>query len=86
MIEKNRLSRRQREILSWASRGKTNWEIAIILKCKEATIVYHIKEAGRKLGAVNKTHAVSKAIHMGLLRDAQHPEDRIPQSPFEIAQ
>jgi DNA-binding CsgD family transcriptional regulator len=64
------LTKKQLEVLLWASQGKTNWEISIILRRTEATIVYHMKESIRRLQANNKTHAVSKAIRLGFLRKA----------------
>jgi DNA-binding CsgD family transcriptional regulator len=61
------LTRRQHEILSWVAEGKTSWEISVILRCKEETVNYHVKEILRRLCATNKAHAVSKAMRWGLL-------------------
>lgn len=68
--QKEQLTRRQKEILSWAAEGKTNWEIAVIMRCKEETVNYHLKGIFRKLCATNKAHAVSKALQIGLLTPA----------------
>jgi LuxR family quorum-sensing transcriptional regulator LasR len=62
-----RLSARQLEALSWTAQGKTSWETAIIMHCTEATVNYHLKQVFRKLQVTNKTHAVSKALGLGLL-------------------
>jgi LuxR family quorum-sensing transcriptional regulator LasR len=62
-----RLSPRQREVLSWSAEGKTTWETSIIMKCTEATVNYHLRQVIRKLAATNKTHAVSRALHLGLI-------------------
>jgi len=62
-----RLTRRQQEILSWVAEGKTNWEISIIMRCKEVTVNYHMKRIFTRLCATNKAHAVSKAMRLGLL-------------------
>jgi LuxR family transcriptional regulator, quorum-sensing system regulator LasR len=62
-----RLSPRQREVLMWSAEGKTTWETSIIMKCTEATVNYHLRQVIRKLDATNKTHAVSRALHLGLI-------------------
>jgi DNA-binding CsgD family transcriptional regulator len=62
-----RLSPRQREVLMWSAEGKTTWEISVIIECTEATVNYHLRQVIRKLGATNKTHAVSRALHLGLI-------------------
>jgi DNA-binding CsgD family transcriptional regulator len=62
-----RLSPRQREVLTWSAEGKTTWETSVIIKCTEATVNYHLRQAIRKLEAANKTHAVSRALHLGLI-------------------
>ena len=62
-----RLSPRQREVLSWSAEGKTTWETSVIIKCTEATVNYHLRQILRKLEATNKTHAVSRALHLGLI-------------------
>jgi LuxR family quorum-sensing transcriptional regulator LasR len=59
-----RLSPRQRE---WSAEGKTTWETSVIIKCTEATVNYLLRQAIRKLAATNKTHAVSRALHLGLI-------------------
>src|SRR3954454_14435981 len=61
------LTRKQQEILSWVAEGKTSWEISVIMRCKEETINYHVKGILRRLCAMNKAHAVSKAMRWGLL-------------------
>ena len=54
-------------MLSWASRGKTVPDTAEILSLSEETIDTHMRHAMHKLGANNKTHAVVKAIYLGLI-------------------
>jgi DNA-binding CsgD family transcriptional regulator len=61
------LTDRERDVLSWASRGKTVPETADILTLSEDTIDTHMRHAMHKLGANNKTHAVVKAIYLGLI-------------------
>lgn len=56
------LTKRELEILQWIKEGKTGWEISVITKISENTVRFHIKNILKKLDAVNKTHAVAKAI------------------------
>jgi LuxR family quorum-sensing system transcriptional regulator CciR len=55
------LSDRERDCLSWASLGKSSWEIGRIFSISEHTAVFHIKNAMRKLGTSNRVLAVAKA-------------------------
>lgn len=61
------LSRREIECLKWSAEGKTSWEIARILVLSERTIVFHLSNAAQKLGAINRRHAVARAIALGLI-------------------
>jgi LuxR family transcriptional regulator, quorum-sensing system regulator BjaR1 len=61
------LTDREREVVAWASRGKTGADTAEILKISEDTVDTHMRAAMRKLLATNKTHAVAKAIYLGLI-------------------
>ena len=47
--------------------GKTSGEIAAILKLSGHTVNHYLSAACQKLGAVNRTHAVSKALRAGLI-------------------
>lgn len=62
-----KLTDREREVIAWAGRGKTVGDIAEILTLSSDTIQEYTKAAIRKLGAGNKTHAVAKAIQLGLI-------------------
>jgi len=55
-----RLSAREREVLWWVSRGKSNAEIATALYISESTVRKHLQSAYRKLGVVNRTAAVAR--------------------------
>ena len=59
------LTDREREVLHWASQGKTMSETARILTISGETVETHTRSAIRKLGAVNKTQAVARAIVLG---------------------
>lgn len=56
------LTRRERDVLSFLSEGKTDWEISRILGVAESTARFHADNARRKLGASNRTQAVARYI------------------------
>lgn len=58
---------RERDVLSWAGRGKSQEDTAAILRLSANTVETHVRNAIEKLGANNKTHAVAKAIYFGLI-------------------
>lgn len=61
------LTRRERECLLWASRGKAQEEIALILGLRPRTVRFHQENAMRKLEAGNIAEAVAVATALGLL-------------------
>ena len=61
------LTNRERECLKWAARGKTNADIAVILNISQSTVRRYIDLARHKLNCLNKTHAVARAIGLGLI-------------------
>lgn len=63
-----KLTDREVECLFWACEGKTAWEISKIIDVTERTIVFHLTSATKKLGAVNRQHAVAKALIHGLIK------------------
>ena len=60
------LTRRERECLLWASRGKAQEEIAVILGLRPRTVRFHQENAMCKLGARNIAAAVAMATALGL--------------------
>lgn len=65
--EQRLLTDRERDVLSWAARGKTSAETADILKISEQTVESYVRNALAKLNATNKTHAVAKGIYLGII-------------------
>ena len=65
--DKAPLSPREREVLTWAARGKLASETAQILGIAARTVDKHTQAAFRKLGAVNRTHAVAIALRERLI-------------------
>ena len=61
------LTPRETECLKWAAEGKSEWEISQILGISEHTSEKHLLNAKRKLGAVNRVHAVAEAIRLGYI-------------------
>jgi DNA-binding CsgD family transcriptional regulator len=67
------LSDREKACLSWAAIGKSSLEIGRILCISENTVIFHIKNAMRKLGANSRTLAAFKAVELGLIEPASEP-------------
>lgn len=61
------LTNREKEVLIWTKEGKTNWEISQVLKVSERTVVFHMQNAMRKLGARNRVQAMATALSLGLI-------------------
>ncbi len=61
------LSTREINCLEWTAKGKTSWEISIILGISESTVVYHIRNSIAKLHAANRTQAVAIAVKKSLI-------------------
>lgn len=64
---KNLLTPREREVLLWTAKGKTSGEISDILNLSAKVVEFHLNNAKKKLQVFNKTHAVVKAIVLGLI-------------------
>jgi LuxR family quorum-sensing system transcriptional regulator CciR len=62
------LSDREKSCLAWSARGKSSWEIGRILAISENTVIFHIKNAMKKLGTSSRTLAAVKAIQLGLIK------------------
>lgn len=56
------LTRRERDVMAYVAEGKTDWEIGVILSLSETTARFHVDNARRKLGAVNRAHAVARYL------------------------
>lgn len=69
MYELNKnLSKRETQIISWVAKGKSNSEIAQILKVSEASIDSYLRRAFAKLGVHDRTSAAVKAISHDIVR------------------
>ena len=60
------LTGRERDVLSGLLAGSSDKEIARNLSLSEVTIKHHLKSLRSKLGARERTHAVCRAIKLGI--------------------
>ena len=65
-VGKGHLTGREHDVLSGLFAGSSNKEIARSLNLSEVTIKHHLKSLRSKLGAKNRTHAVCRAIELGI--------------------
>jgi DNA-binding CsgD family transcriptional regulator len=61
------LTPREREVLSWISRGKSNPEVGAILGISAWTVKVHVGRILAKLDASTRGHAIAKAVTAGLV-------------------
>lgn len=62
-----RLTDRQRDCVYWASRGKSDWEIAQILGLSHDTVIQHLKQARERYGVAKRTQLTVHALFDGTL-------------------
>ncbi|WP_299968324.1 LuxR family transcriptional regulator [uncultured Roseobacter sp.] len=62
-----KLSPRELSALTYLARGLSRTQAAHQMKISEHTLRVYIESARHKLGALNTTHAVARAIHSGLI-------------------
>ena len=63
------LTGRERDVLNGLLAGQSNKEIARVHGLSEVTIKHHLKSLRSKLGARNRTHAVCRAVELGIAED-----------------
>lgn len=63
----NVLTKKEKRILEWAMYGKSVWDISVIANVKESTVKFHFQNIYKKLNVCNRTHAVARAIQLGIL-------------------
>jgi DNA-binding NarL/FixJ family response regulator len=65
--DRDELSPREAEVLTLVAQGKANKEIAHALRLSEATVKSHLLHIFEKLGAADRTHAVTIAVRRGII-------------------
>jgi ATP/maltotriose-dependent transcriptional regulator MalT len=61
------LTAREREVLELLAEGLSNRAIGAELEISDQTVKFHVASICAKLGAVNRTDAVRRALRLGLL-------------------
>jgi LuxR family transcriptional activator of conjugal transfer of Ti plasmids len=61
------LTQRERQCLAWTAQGKTVADIAVLVEIARRTVVFHLENARRKLGAASIAQCVAEALRRGLL-------------------
>lgn len=61
------LSPREMDCLRWSAEGKSDWEIGMILGIAAATVEKHQVAVRTKLCAVNRSHAIAKALRLQII-------------------
>lgn len=59
------LTLREKEVLNWLAKGKSNHDIAVIMQIKVCTVKKHLENIYQKIGVENRTSAVLMAIGAG---------------------
>lgn len=70
------LSGREIELLRLVAEGASNKAIAQTLSISENTVKFHMKNILEKLGAQNRTEAVTRAFRMGLVQASSDAHDQ----------
>ncbi len=61
------VSRREKEVLFWMAKGKSNGDISVILDLKHSTVSTFTKRAFEKLGVNNRLDATRVALQRGII-------------------
>ena len=64
------ITKRELQILQYICRGKSNYEIGMILEISPLTVKNHVQKVFRKLNVHNRAQAVSRGAAMNILRQA----------------
>ena len=67
-VSADALSERELDVLRLIADGKSNRDIGLVLHITEGTVKAHVNRITGKLGATDRTHAVTLALQRGILR------------------
>jgi DNA-binding NarL/FixJ family response regulator len=62
------LTEREVEALTWAARGKSSNDIAVLMNVSERTVNFHINNVIRKVGVVTRVQAAIQCALLGLIQ------------------
>ncbi|MDB5576857.1 MAG: LuxR family transcriptional regulator [Bradyrhizobium sp.] len=65
--ERTTLTDRQRDCVLWAARGKTDYEISVILNISHETVIQHLKHARERYGVQKRAMLAVRALFDGLI-------------------
>jgi LuxR family transcriptional activator of conjugal transfer of Ti plasmids len=65
--QESELTQRERQCLAWTTQGKSVADIAVLVGISPRTVVFHLENARRKLGAASIAQCVAVALRRGLL-------------------
>jgi DNA-binding NarL/FixJ family response regulator len=61
------LTHREREILTWVSRGKSSRDIGVLAKLSERTVNFHVNNIIQRLGVATRVQAAIRCALRGLI-------------------
>ncbi|MGI9488264.1 MAG: autoinducer binding domain-containing protein [Geminicoccaceae bacterium] len=62
------LTPRERECLAWMARGKSSWDVGLILNISENTVNFHMKNIMAKFNMNNRVLIILEAVRQGLIK------------------
>jgi DNA-binding CsgD family transcriptional regulator len=71
------LTCREKEVLTKVAEGKSDQDIALILKLTAHGVDFHLRNIFKKMQTNSRIYAASKAIDLGLIHPLLHPYTRI---------
>ena len=66
-LDRPKLTQRERDCIGLIAQGKSDWEISVIMGVGQTTVISHVQNAKRKLGAATRAQAVARCLTQGLL-------------------
>lgn len=67
-LDLDAVTQREIQALKWAAEGKSLEDAALLMRISTGTVRAHLESARHKLSALNRAHAVAKAIRSGLIQ------------------
>lgn len=77
----SQLTDREIEVLNWVREGKTNVEIAVILRLSPLTVKNHVRKILRKLKVSNRAQAVARGLAARVFRNFVERPQAAPSRP-----